>query len=251
MTQPVPETITSELNKQISGLIDAATDFMDVNSWAVRMLVSDAKKLIKVDPAEGHVALGKIYQLCGDVESMRHHLENAIKLKNDVDFFGVRSACESNLGFMTEASRHIAIVGEPTRGRLSRCCDIALGCGAVSLLNEYIDRAENMGIELSATETKDARIIGKVFSDAGITDEHVSAVLDIVGSIMRERKIFSVGGGSSNIEIEEGAIPTIFYNFSINLPGDQVADMSEELADRIARSPLPIYDQFFVSFRPA
>lgn len=240
-------TIENELNKQIDTLTLNLSSFLDSDSWDVKRLLADAKKLIRVDAPEGHCALGKIYHLCGNVEMMRYHFDNAYRLNRDIDFIGVRSACESNLGFMTEAKKFFAIVGDPLQGSLSKCVDIAFTCGAFSLLNEYIERAEKMGIELSPGDVNQSRAISKIFAEAGISDDYISSVLDIAGAVMRERKVVSKGGGSSLISLENGCV---FYTHSLSLPGEIVADIGEAFADRLARSPLPLFDEICVAFRP-
>lgn len=250
MTYIRPATIAADLGDKLSVITTNLSGYMNVQSLEIQRLIAEAKKLIKVDAAEGHCALGRIYHLCGDVEAMRHHMDNAYRLKSDIEFFGVRSACESNLGFMTETKRYFAKVGEPTRGCLSKSFDLGLGCGAVSLLNDYINRAEIMGLELSPVDVDLVRRIGNVFMNAGITDDYVSGMLDIAGEIMRERNIVFSGSSGTNIVLEDGSYPCVFYNLPINLSGDQVAEMSEELADRIAHSPLPIFDQLCVAFVP-
>lgn len=245
-----PATIANDLNDRISDFTTNLNSYMDVNSLEAKRLVLDAKKLIQANAAEGHLALAQIYHLCGDVDSMRHHFDNASKLSNNLEFYGVRSACESNLGFMSEAQRFFAKVAEPTRGFLPKCFEIAIGCGAFSLLNDYIDKAEIMGIQFPDSIAVDAKRIAKVLAEAEISDIYVANLLDIAGDIMRARKISFAGSSSTMITVENGNDPYVVYGFTIRLPGDCVAEMSEELADRIARSPLPIYDQFSVTFRP-
>lgn len=252
MRTPIPATISSELTEKIAVKQINARSYLDENSLEIRLLMSDAKKLVGVDAFAGHIAIAEIYQLTGNLEKTRYHLNNAKRLSNNIELHGSAAACFVNLGCFGDAQSHYEIIGNPERGMFSKSFELGICSGAFDCLNGYIDQAEKMRLDLTEVPVENIRRVQSVLSDAKISDAEVASILDLAGEVMREENVFYVDE-TPKITIDDGEFDNpkcVYISYKIDRPGRKVAEMSNSLFIKIATRLDRVSDAIHVSFCP-
>ena len=250
MPASLPSTIASQLNDKINTLFLKTESYLNENDFAIHNLSAEAKKLIKADACAGHLALAKIYHVCGNVEKMLHHFDVAQRLSNTIQADYNAATCMVNLGLFSKAQRYFAIIGDPTAGYFKKEFSLGLCCGAFNRLRLYLEQAQKMKLDFSGIPIETMLRAQAVLAAGGITDENVAAVLDFAGEVMREERFF-FEGEMPDIAIDDGPFDVphcVYLTFKVKCSGTEAARLSSTLFGKIAERLDHIPDQLHVAF---
>lgn len=250
MPAPLPATIASQLNDKINTVLLSAKRYLDENDFTIRSLLAETKKLAKANAYESHLAIAKIYHVCGNVEKVLHHFGNAERLRNNIQGHDSAATCMVNLGLFSKAQQQFAIVGNPKAGYFRQEFSLGLCCGAFNQLRTYIEQAQTMSLDFSGIPTEIVLRAQAVLAEGGITDTEVAAFLDLAGEVMREERLF-FEGEAPDIVIDDGPFDNphcVYLTFKVNCSGAEAARLSSVLFDKIAQRVDRIPDQLHVAF---
>lgn len=180
---------------------------------------------------------------------MRAHFDNAIRLRFDIDHVRSKMIAETNFVFASEAKKIFANYALVDFENANRMIHVGLTIGAFDIVDEYIQKAKTMNLNLDAVQVAMAGDFKSAAERIGIDSAYVTAVIDMLGEVLRENGLFFYGHGPV-FEIEGTPRDSISMYFKVGKSGAEVARLTEQLAEKIAVSDLPIYDNFHVAFRP-
>lgn len=254
MINVAPATIANELDQRIQAKLFSSSHYCEESDPVVLNLFDDIQKLMKASAKQGHVLKGLVFQLCGDVEKARYHVENAGKIGQERSYVqSVLGSINVNFGYFSLAQKNIYQSADPIYGQLTNNFDIALSCGAFSCLNGFIDKANKMNLDLAVLPVDLVRRAGAILDSAGVTDAQIGAMLDAAGEVLREEKLFFVGN-MPDFEVSEGLYGDagcVFLRYALPVTPEEAARLFDRLAEKIVARIDPVPDAFYVSFRSA
>lgn len=245
-------TIATELSDVVGGLLANSIAYRNPNEFQIKQLFAEAKKLIAVDAISGHIITGLIYQLCGDTDMMRYHMENASRLGNPIDVMQARAVGECNLGYFSVAAMYFEGAAEPKRGGFTSAFGLGLVCGAFHKLSAFISEAEKMKIDLQNLPVSEVRRAEKVLLDGHVTDEQIGVILDLAGEVLRSKSLF-YAEDLPEIDIADCSwdFPKCVYlRYRVQAAPADVAQMTDALAEKVASRIEQVPDAFHVAFCP-
>lgn len=234
MTSKLPATISNDLSNETNLLLQSTGHYLDETNLNIRRLLAAAKKLMAVDPFESHIAYALIYQICGDVAKVKDHLRIAEKLGSPLRTTEMSTITNINLGFFSEAQQSYKLCGSPKTGNFLK--SLNAGYASLSFLQicDFLDDAIKMNFDLNNVDFETAQKVKNVLQSAGISQEDLSAIVDIVGEILRENKLFYLNN-LPDISIEDDVLgaPCVFITFFIKESYENAAKLYGTFIDRL------------------
>ena len=197
-------------------------------------LKQDAERLLKIDPADGHIALAALMQLKWDEDKASYHVRCAKTARPTIGTTTQEVALLSNFGRFSKASPLLEEALDPRNGFFVDNYLAALSCGAFRAASANLRKAIDMEINLPDLPVDAVNKAINVLSAAEITDEQTAMALDVAGEILRERKLFWIGESVEvNVDDDPGHLPTVFFTFRIRETAEIAASMTYELYERL------------------
>lgn len=245
---PTAVTVGNKVVEEINQILAALRSYLPEGDLRVVRLLSEADKLIKIDPAEGHSMKGSVYSLTGNVERAIYHSNNAIKLKSHPVYLLNMCAVLTNLGKFTEAQDLYRKFARPREGFFAQTIGLGISCGAFQLLHEFMAEAQNLKLELLGEKTEVIEHSARVLSEHNISDTLFASFLDVAGGIMREQRVMFCGTPSVVVwELEDRVM--LSYTFELPCEALKTEDLDTELSVRFL-DQFPDYpDCLSISFR--
>lgn len=187
-----PQTIFNDIIDELNVLRRRGV-FMDKSTFAWAQIKRKCENLCKVEAHDGWCALGMLYTIAGDSDEMKRCFENALKLGGSSKIALNYLSSLAALGFHQEALARYEVFGKPETGNFSEGFSLAMGSGGFLALQQNIDRATSMGIDMSDLQVDLVESAASMMVRAGITDDHVARHLEAAGEVLRDHKIFDVG----------------------------------------------------------
>lgn len=246
-----PRTKGSNVLDRINAVLRETTHYLPREDWNVRQLLHLAEDLVQADPPTGHSAIAAVYQLTGDIDAVRHHSANAIKLAPGEPILSRNYATHlANLGFFSEAQEEFVRIANPERGMMSATWPIGYRSGAFCTMARYLAKARTMELELNGIDVQTAEQAAELLARVDVTDASVAAVLDQVGQVMRDNKLFFVGEGPAvSVWNDPGCSPFIEYVFQFEVPSPDAQRLYLDFIDAMTKSVPAMPDVLSVLFR--
>lgn len=251
MTTAAPALNTESIRDGVRDLLLRATHFVPTDSLQYRRLLAEANKILKANPAFGHLVIGFVKHVTGDLESVRRHMDNAIRLGSaEQTTKEVALSCFINLGAFTEAKQFFAECATPQQGRFTYNYDKGICCGAFRQLIDFEEYAMKMHLDLEAIPLHEKCIEAvHVLDKTGSTDDEISSLLDIAGEVMRRKNLFFIGERPDLYVIDDQRTGhCVHLTFSIAESPEVVSELMFELAEAAANRLEKIPLGFSVGF---
>lgn len=245
-----PKTIANDLIDKINDQFAHIEVYQDKNSFGIKQLDAEAKKLISVDAEAGWYAKGMIASLCGDMESARYAFNNAAQLGYPdlaKDHWMISAI---NLGYFTEGVTLYEEIGAPAKGKFTELANKGILYGAFDTLKRFLDEAKVMELDLSGLDVDALNKVIGILEKDGTTQQDALRLLDAAGEVLRSRNAFFIGSGP-HIFIEPpeyGGSGCTYFQYKVPLSPSETSEMNFELAEKIAAMPYRIPNAFCVSF---
>lgn len=237
MTATMPATNAHAIGKRVNDLLASATRYISAGGFSYRRLLAEAKKVVNVAPGIGHATLALVRHLSGDLDGVTVELDKALRAgAHPRDVADTAVTCYVNLGMFSLAGRSYVQAADPRNGSFSGVHEVGIACGLFRTLKEYYELASRMKIELSPFLLR-ARCLqaANLLERTGTTDEEVTALLDIAGEIMREKRLFYMGRLPEFTVLDNDETEhCVFLTFAVGETPEVVSDMMFELASRAA-----------------
>lgn len=237
MSLATPKSIANDLIDRLNNLnLDAL--YLDENSKEVKILFSEARSLMNVDPSEANVALAAIYQLCNNPEKVKNHVGIANNLPTmDSHLLHYNSSVAlANIGLYSESQKYYTQIVEPNSIESHQVTEGGYGSLSISKLNELFIKAESMKLTLDNDAVELTQRAAAVLKKCNVTDSILAQYADVFGSVLRENKLMIKG---SNPDINVGDMKngwhpeTVFITFKVQTDPLNAAKLYREGTKRL------------------
>lgn len=253
MSAPViqPQLITDRVVERIRGRILPAASYLARDDFESRLIDRECSQLLAVAPYYGHLAYGLASSMWGDETGVRYHFDRARELGTQdfgqADFLHAQSI--GNLGFFLEAFDFFSRSFYPESGYFTNRVGFVPVVGAFNTLKSRIEEAERMNIQLpDSFPAEAARKAAELLESYGTSDADVAAVLDIAGTVLRNRRLFFLGNTAGWSVVDHPSLHAVQFLYQVDQTPEQVAEMNFEFAERLAQRDGPIPESVVVSF---
>jgi len=238
---------------RVNAILKDLTAFVPEADLDIRRLLKDSEESIKAHPAFGHAALGSVYQIMGNAEKARYHMENAIKLApSEHVLLANYSSILANLGFYCEALRVYERAADPKLGQMTWAWPQGYVFGAFTTMVKHLKRARKMKFDLKGLDVETAEKGAVVLERTEISESQVAAALEFVGATLRDHKLFYVGPTPRVAVYDEpGQEPFIRMTYSVAVSSSIAHEIYLEFVDRAVKAHVPIPNFLSVSVRSA
>lgn len=234
MTSQLPATISNDLINETNSLLMNTGHYLDESNLSIKRLLAAAKKLMEANPFESHIVYALIYQICGDVAKVKDHLRIAKNLGDSLTTSRIATATNINLGFFSEAQQNYKQCGSPKTGNFLISLNAGYSCLSFYQICDFLDEAKKMGIDLKNVDLETAQKASSILRSAGVSQEELSAMIDIVGEILRENKLFYLNNlPDIFIRDEPSDAPCVFITFFVKESYENAAKLYEAFIDRL------------------
>lgn len=229
---PTAVTVGNKVVEEINQILADLRSYLPEGDLRVVRLLSEADKLIKVDPAEGHSMKGSVYSLTGNLEKATYHSKNAIKLKSHPVYLLNMCAVLTNLGKFTEAQDFYRTFARPRDGLFVQTFGLGISCGAFQLMREFMGEAQNLKLEIPGDKTELIARSAQLLREQDVSDSLFASFLDVAGGIMREQRVVFYGTPSVFVwELEDRVM--LSYTFELPCDALKTEDLDTELSIRL------------------
>lgn len=237
MPAAAPQTKYNQIIDSINERLRTGSSFTANDEFWFNSLKRDAEKLLKVDAAQGHIALAALMQLKWNEGKSLHHIKCANAANPSLVTRVQEIALLSNFGRFSDA---LALTNETTDPRYGVFVEnylAAMSCGAFHRLSVNQRKAAEMNIDMSGLPTITVDKVTNILSSVGVSDEMTAQALDIAGEILRDRKQLWIGE-SVEVDVDEtpGHQPTVFFTFLIKTTPESASTMTFDLYERLLKS---------------
>jgi tetratricopeptide (TPR) repeat protein len=194
MPAPIPKLKSVEVMDRVNAILKDLTAYVPEDNVEIRRLLKDSEASIKVNPALGHAALSVVYQIIGNAEKARYHIDNAIKLAPSEHLLLVnKSSILINLGFYSEALPVYVKSASPESGHMTLAWLQGYVCGAFTTMATHLKKARKMQLDLKGSDVETAERAAAVLEQTGVDERELAGTLDFLGAVLRDHKLFYVG----------------------------------------------------------
>ena len=234
MPAPVPKTAASELLDRIA----AAAKRPDISEFELQRFEADAKRLLKVDAAGAHQALGAIASLRFDVEGVKQHHEAAIKLTSDVAARLNYAVSLENVALYSEAAARFL---EPVKVEpenllfLSHAITSHLLAGKIAKAAELVAKYRRLTPDATADKEFDAaESVKTLFEKHEIPESELMQALEIAYDVVRQRRL-RLDETSIHVERQNGD-ESVVYRLYVLAGLKEALAADAELTQKIAET---------------
>lgn len=206
MAAPRPQTIKTDLAKQIEVWLLTASRYLEPDSLEFKIFHRSAEKLALADGHAGSVMRALVFQLSGDVDSAKHWISNARRWPTDVEATRILPVVLSNLGYFGEASDALTLVPDE---------DVALDqswfATQIIISAGFSSWPRLAGSAYLTTEAgvEDAELLrrcGMSLAHNGVSQAQVQAMLDVAGEVLRRHRRFFAGSRPVVRAVNDGVL---------------------------------------------
>jgi hypothetical protein len=252
MPQVAPLTKYNQIIGSINERLRTGNSVTASDEFWFNSLKRDAEKLLKVDAAQGHIALAALMQLKWDEEKALHHIKCANAANPSLETRIQEVALMSNFGRFSYGLALLDDIVDPRNGVFAANYLAAMSCGAFHRLAVNQRKAVEMNIDLSGLPISAIDKATNILSAAGVSDEKTAQALDVAGEILRDRKQFWIGE-SVEVEVDDtpGHQPTVFFTFLVNTTPETASSMTFDLYKRLLKADPDYSPSLNLGFRSA
>lgn len=192
MTLPVPQTVAESLWSRITALLEEAVHTDRVNSFLFNGLLRDCDRLSKTDVIHASLYRGALYSVVGKDEDAEYQFDNVEANGEHFLASAWRMAFFSNRGYakrvMAMADQVLNQRGSISFAELMRPVASMGGFQAICRAVDAATQRQEVLVGMTNLLEKSRRACA-VMNTLKITDEDVSAAVDVAGEIIREQRL--------------------------------------------------------------
>lgn len=192
MTLPVPQTLAESFLSRITALLEDAAHIDRVNSFVFNGLLRDCDRLAQTDVINASLYRGILYSIVGRDDDAEYHFNNVEANGEHFLASAWRMAFYSNRGYAKRviemADQVLNQRGSISFAELMRPVASMGGFQAICRAVDAASQRQEVLVGMTNLLEKSRRACA-VMNTLQITDEDVSAAVDVAGEIMREQRL--------------------------------------------------------------
>ena len=250
---PLAATTAKELWEQVNSLAVRVTEYTGL-TMEMRQLLKRIEALKNADPGQACLLQASVYQFVGDIDETLDALRKARTMVGPVEFAKTSVTTYMNTGLFSLAQKEARISSNPINGEFSACIKHALMVGLFKTLSNYLDVADKLKLSVDDDMREQIAQANAIVEHYDLSEETIAALLDEVGEVFRANRMIYFAEPMLTIwgfDKFENVEPHISFDFFIDRDVNDVANLREQLATRIAESEAGCYpDGLVVRFSP-
>lgn len=233
---PVAANKSSELIKDINGVLVNASGYVAQDNLWFRRKLSEADKLKVSNEAEAFNVLAQLYGLAGDRAVAERYIDTAIWLRsNDPALLLNKAVILSNLGCFSAAVDAFKAAIPPRLGQFTSKWYVGMPLGCFHALAQFVDDAVPMKLEhIDSVDTVLIAKVVRLMDEMSLTDDQLVRALDVAGEMLREERMFFVGPGPYVAAWDEDQLEKhVYFGFKLPVSIAKAIELDEELGRRL------------------
>ncbi|UST52928.1 hypothetical protein NF681_11290 [Comamonadaceae bacterium OTU4NAUVB1] len=238
MTNPSPEKVAIEIPEAVSELLFHIGHYIPSDDPRIIGWIDDLTKAMPAGRAEAFLAMAVVSHITGDIDRAVRFFERAETAGAPRQWLArLRCAVYQNLGFFTEAVIHGRQAFSIEVHNVGMGLPIVAAAGGFGFVAELLEQARLGQVDLGYVEQiEEIRQIAQFAQSNDIPDERFSAVLDIAGSLMRERQLIWLDDAPQLSFDEEMDCPGVRWR--VDMSPEDATDMSFKFIERLVAADL-------------
>ena len=242
MSRPIAQAATTlgELLRRVNSL--STRERLD--ELELERLKREARKLIAVNPAEGHSVLGAIAAVEWNQERATEHHRDAIRAENSDLTHLFYSTSLQFMGYMREALEEALVAYQlaPEDGsRLREAFGLALGAGAFQAAEDIILRWEKSFPNAPLKDPESMALLETVLEEVrrqSLSEEQIQQAIELAYALCRQGRVRPRGWELDVVPLEDAdggydIVSTVFIEASV----ERATEMTMELFDKVDEYP--------------
>jgi hypothetical protein len=244
---PIPKhnQVNSKINEVLARVV-----YADPLSFEMRLLRRECEDVLSVEPFMGWALLGSFFSALGDSHEADRCFSASLRLRNDSVTHVNYYTNLGNLGLFSKAHQYFVEHGRPEQGRFLMMRNFAQTMGSFQTAVAYTREAEAMGIELMEPLAENCRDAAEILASAGISDEDVVLHMDVVGEVLRRRKMFYHDIAKVRVSNVQGVFVGVTCVLAVAASSLEAFEMNMELAQLEREMNVSKHSAFDVIFKP-
>ncbi|WP_041741476.1 hypothetical protein [Collimonas fungivorans] len=245
----VPKTILTELDEKIDKLIALHT-FVSKDSADFISALREIDK-VGIEQAPQATRLRAVLLAIAGENSL------ALKALRDLHLPEFVASCEiglmANMGLCLEAQPLYAKYSGPNTGNFTKDFELGLSCGAIRQVASFLQNAKKMSLtNLESIPMDIIENAEKMLNEFEISDVQIGQLMDVVGSVLQDEKMFYIGT-CPEIEVIDlpGVLRTTLLTYSLPTSSDRAVDLYLDFIDRLGQMSLNIPSGLQINFSGA
>ncbi|MDH0866648.1 hypothetical protein [Mitsuaria sp. GD03876] len=228
-----PQTIARQLDAQLASIESRIGHFLDPAHAEIRSLLASADQLAGVDAAEASHVRGRIHTLTGDRRQVDYWFANARRLCDEwrVDFN--HASCLASLGYFSDAAAMTKRFLSSSTGALSLTVGLAVSVLDLSGAQEAYAALRRAGIPPRGHDPNFTLTAVEVLAYYRIPIERARIVLDVAGELLREHRLWWLGGHPKLFAHRSLDDAGVLYELRVGLPSEDSLRLNDQLIERL------------------
>lgn len=249
MSKIQPVTTSAEIIDRLDATYAQNSSLLTRDSLVYRSIIRDCERLKQADAHEGWVAQGLCELLVGDEEAFRSCFDIARPLAgssiDNCEFMFAQGL--HRIGRNVEALEIFRTVAAPERGFFGDRAAVGHWIGAFGTLMQMYKRATEMKLDFnSETDFDLVARVAEVLRANTVSDAEVAEYLDCAELPICKRRLIQKSHSAEVMSLD--GQDTVLLTLHVDTDGKTLADMTFELAERIAELPT-MHSALHVSYR--
>ena len=239
MPAPKPATIAGQLLEEISAHLLHGGHMLPEDSPQWTRLWDLCEKLQVADVVAASAHKADLFHLSGNVERALYWANNARRNGGQRAGDSALFTAYVNLGYAEEAAKIFPTLLDIEDGLINAWLISGFGCGSFSEMVTASERLERAGGEITrkgvvrlATRARAALEL------LGVSEHQLRVMMDHAGQLMRARHLLWLNEAPDVLASRPGESQYVALNYRLDVPPVQAAEMTWELAERLAEHDL-------------
>lgn len=239
---PVPQTTSADLGAQLATLLQINRR-QDPASREILRIEADAKKLAKVDPAEGYTVLSVLSGLCHDIEQMKNRFRIArnqgVSARQEMNYATILA----HTGLCSESAAVLAAHADKSDD-LAHALHVAAGSLQYQLCDKLYEKVISLKLDLDESDRltfERIRFVAASARESQVTDNDLALIGDEAGAVMRSHGVSRCDVLKFATFIDDDGRPCACQSLKVPVSYAEASEMNMELAERMVLSSM--FDQ--------
>ncbi len=221
-------TIANEVSDVILRMVTSADQYFDRPSFEIRQQERQLDKLACVDAFGASILRALLVQLYGDLEESLHWTRNARKLRSSPEDLAtvdrVESVIFTNLGYFSRGAK--LLVAQKEHHQIDQA-HLMLTSGAWEELGSLYGKFVPTEFPRAVTAVETARRCNMSLQSMGVTQDHLQAVLDLAGEVLRKHRLLFL----EDQPIIRDCGDAVLYQLLIRVEPRKAIELTDEVID--------------------
>lgn len=231
---PVLQTTSADLGAQLDTLLQINRR-QDPASREISQIEAEAKKLSKVDPAEGYTILSVISGLCHDTEQMKNRFNIArnqgVSARQEMNYATILA----RTGLCSESAAVLAAHADKSDD-LAHALHVAAGALQYQLCDNLYEKINRLKLDIDDSDRlifERVKNIAASARESQVTDKDLALMGDEAGAVMRNHGISRCDFLKFAAFIDDDGRPCACQSLKVPVSYAEASEMNMELAERM------------------